>query len=113
MLVGARRTTNLKTTILISCAKHRYVSRCGHLHRRIVTVLIYGGVFLGIASILVSMPIHTYWKAALTNLKAWIDWIFCTIKRKTQETISQLWKMAVSSVQFAGLTAPGLLHHGI
>ena len=40
-----------------------------HLRRRSVTVPISDGVFLDIVSMLVSLPIHTYWKASVANLK--------------------------------------------
>ena len=60
-----------KTKKVIATAKRlwdKYVIRGCRLCLRGVTVRAADGVLSGIVSILVSMPIHTFWKANITTL---------------------------------------------
>jgi len=89
-----------KTKKVIATAKRlwdRYVIRGCHLCRqRGVTVRTADGVLSGIVSILVSMPIHTFWKASITTLNPGL--IGSTVQPRRRRTIvllhvQRLWKV--------------------
>jgi hypothetical protein len=52
-----------------------------------VTVRMADGVLSGIVSILVSMPIHTFWEGQHHDFESWIDWIHRITKKKTHDSI--------------------------
>jgi hypothetical protein len=78
-----------KTKKIIATAKRlwdKYVIRGCHLFlQRGVTVCRANGVSSGIVSILVSMPIHTFWKASTTTLN--LGSIRSTVQLKRRRTI--------------------------
>jgi hypothetical protein len=78
-----------KTKKVIATAKRlwdRYVIRGCHLClQRGVTVRTADGVLSGIMSILVSMPIHTFWKASITTLNPGL--IGSTVQPRRRRTI--------------------------
>ena len=78
-----------KTKKVIATAKRlwdRYVIRGCHLFlQRGVTVRTANGVSSGIVSILVSMPIHTFWKASITTLNPGL--IGSTVQPRRRRTI--------------------------
>src|SRR5277367_3283457 len=83
-----------KTKKAIATAKRlwdRYVIFACRLCLRGVMERTADDVLSGIMNILVSMPIHIFWKASITTL-FWIDWIHRTTNKKTHDSISIYWK---------------------
>ena len=78
-----------KTKKVIATAKRlwdKYVIRGCRLYLRGVTVRTADGVLSGIVSILVSMPIHTFWKASITTLNPGL--IGSTVQPRRRRTIA-------------------------
>ena len=78
-----------KTKKVIATAKRlwdKYVIRGCRLCLRGVTVRMADGVLSGIVSILVSMPIHTFWKASITTLNPGL--IGSTVQPRRRHTIA-------------------------
>src|SRR5207248_4531606 len=84
----------------------RYVIRGCHLClQRGVTVRTANGMLSGIVSILVSMPIHTFWKASITTLNPGL--IGSTVQPRRRRTIVLVYilETAVPSLQRPGQAA--------